>query len=200
MSVCAKFEVDSSNTFGVTLWKPKLTFVTLKIKVTTPKWISFPGGLWGSYTPGFDLIAVILFELSCRNGCLTKIDLFDLCDLENQGHNPKTSSGDYREAIYIRFQFDRCNTFWVITWKRVSSDRQRAGQTDGQWHTTICPSCNRRIIINIICCENFSAKYFLYTFISWWWMFNQCSLSMVPSTVCVLITPITKMLTIDKEK
>ena len=38
-SVCTKFQVDSSKTFGVMLRKPNLTFVTyvtLKIKVTTP--------------------------------------------------------------------------------------------------------------------------------------------------------------------
>ena len=71
------------------LRKPNLTFVTLKKKVTTPKRIGFLRGLWGSYIPGFNLIAVILFELTHENGCLTEFDLCDLCDLENQGQDPK---------------------------------------------------------------------------------------------------------------
>ncbi len=44
MSVCTKFQVDSSNTFGVKLWKANLTLltsVTLKMKVTTPTSIGF---------------------------------------------------------------------------------------------------------------------------------------------------------------
>ncbi len=59
------------------LRKPNLTFVTsvtLKIKVTTPKQKAFLRGRWGSYIPGFNLIAVVLFELSRGNGTDTKID------------------------------------------------------------------------------------------------------------------------------
>ena len=77
MSVCTKFQVDSSNTFGVMLRKPNLTFVTsvtLKIKVTTPKWIGFLRSLWESYILGFNLIAVKLFEVSRGNGRDPKID------------------------------------------------------------------------------------------------------------------------------
>ncbi len=44
--------------------------VTSKIRVTTPKQIGFLRGLRGSYIPGMKLIAVKLFELSCRNGCV----------------------------------------------------------------------------------------------------------------------------------
>ena len=35
--------------------------VTLRIKVTTPKQLGFFRGPWGSYIPGFNLIAVKLF-------------------------------------------------------------------------------------------------------------------------------------------
>ena len=72
-SVCTKFQVDSSKTFCAMLQKLNLTFVTpvtLKIKVTTPIQIGFFRGLWGSYIPGLNLIAVKLFESSCGNGCL----------------------------------------------------------------------------------------------------------------------------------
>ena len=64
------------------LQKLNLTFVTcdLQIKVTTPKQTGFLRGLWGSHIPSFNLIAVILFELLCGNGCLTEFDLCDLCD------------------------------------------------------------------------------------------------------------------------
>ena len=37
------------------------------------------------------MIAVILFELSCGNGSVIEFDLCDLCDRENQDHNPKTN-------------------------------------------------------------------------------------------------------------
>ena len=47
--------------------KTNLTFVTLTIKVTSPKQTDFLTGLWGSYIPGIDLIAVILFELTDRH-------------------------------------------------------------------------------------------------------------------------------------
>ena len=56
------------------LQKSNLTFVTLKIKVITPKLIGFCRGLWGSYIPGFKLIAVKLFELSQGNGLYGQTD------------------------------------------------------------------------------------------------------------------------------
>ena len=74
MSVCTKFQDDSSRTFGVMLQKPDLTFltsVTLKINVTTPKWIWFFRGIWGSYTPCVKLIAVKLFALLHGNDVQT---------------------------------------------------------------------------------------------------------------------------------
>ena len=95
------------------LRKSNLTFVTsvtLKIKVTTPKLIVFLRNLWGSYIPEFNLIAVILFELSCRNKCLTEFDLCDLCDLDNQGHNSKMNRvpwGLWGSYIPV----DSCKTF-----------------------------------------------------------------------------------------
>ena len=52
-----------------------MTFVTLKIKVTTPKEIGFLRGLWGSDIPGLKLMAVKL--LSYPVG-ITARDLF-LC-------------------------------------------------------------------------------------------------------------------------
>ena len=77
MSVCTKFQVDSSKSFRVMLRKPNLTFVTsatLKIKVTTPKQIRFLGGLWGRHIPCFKLIAVKLFELLRGNNVFGQTD------------------------------------------------------------------------------------------------------------------------------
>ena len=99
--------------------KLKLTFeifvtsLTLKIRVTTPKEIGFLGGLWRGYILGFSLVAVILLKLSYRSGFVTEHDFCDLCDLENQGHDPKTNrvpQGPMGEQ-YTMFQFDSCNTF-----------------------------------------------------------------------------------------
>ena len=67
------FKLIAVKRFRVMLQKLNLIFVTsvtFKIKVTTPKRIGFLRGPWGSYIPGFSLIAVILFELSCGNECL----------------------------------------------------------------------------------------------------------------------------------
>ena len=78
MSVCIMFQVDSCNSVGVMLQKTNLTFVTsvtLKTKVTTQKQIAFLRGLWGSYIPGFNLIAVQLLELLRRNGRDPKLTL-----------------------------------------------------------------------------------------------------------------------------
>ena len=47
-----------------------VTSITLKIKVTALKHIGFLSDLWGSYIPGFNLIAVKLFELSRGTRCL----------------------------------------------------------------------------------------------------------------------------------
>ena len=95
------------------LQKPNLIFVTsvtMKIKVTTPKQIGFLGGLWGNYVPGFNLTAVIVFELLCGNECLIECDV---CDREIQGHDPKTNMSlqGPMGKLHIRFQFDSCNTF-----------------------------------------------------------------------------------------
>ncbi len=38
-----------------------VTSVTMKIKVTAPKQIGFLRGLWKSYIPGFNLVAVKYF-------------------------------------------------------------------------------------------------------------------------------------------
>ena len=51
-----------------------VTSVTLKIKVATPKQISFLWGLWRSYIPGFELIAVNLFKLSHGIGVFGQTD------------------------------------------------------------------------------------------------------------------------------
>ena len=119
------------------LQKPNLTFVTsatLIFKVMTPYQTGFRRGLWGSYIPGFNLMTVIRFELSCRNGSLTDFDLCDLCHLENQGHDAKTirlPQGPMGK-MYTRIEVDSCDTFRVEV---VSSDRR----TDRQHHNIICP-------------------------------------------------------------
>ena len=53
------------------LQKPNLSFVTsvtLKVKVMTSKRRGSLRGLWGSYIPSINLIAVKLLELSFANG------------------------------------------------------------------------------------------------------------------------------------
>ena len=51
-----------------------MTSVTLKIKVATPKQIKFLSSLWGSYIPGFKVIAVKLSELLHGNGVFGQTD------------------------------------------------------------------------------------------------------------------------------
>ena len=53
------------------LWKPNLTFMTLKIGVRAPKSIGFLRGICGSYIPGLKLIVVKLFELLHGNNVQT---------------------------------------------------------------------------------------------------------------------------------
>ena len=64
---------------------------------------------------------------------------------EYHGHGPKTDRLPRAPTgkLYTKFQFDRCETFWVITRKQVpldiQTDRWIDGQTDGQRHNIICP-------------------------------------------------------------
>ena len=45
---------------------------------------------------------------------------FDLCDLENQNHDPRTNRLPQAPMwkLYTRFQFDNCKTFRVIKWQK----------------------------------------------------------------------------------
>ena len=59
------------------LQKPNVTFmtsVTSEIKVTTAKQKWFLRSIWGSYIPGFNLIAVILLELLHGNCVFGQMD------------------------------------------------------------------------------------------------------------------------------
>ena len=114
MSVCNKFQVNSSNTFGVMLWKPNLTFVfvTLKIKVMSPKWIEILRSLWGRYILGFNLTAVELFELLHGNDRDLKIESWP----QYWARDPKI----YRHRVWLypsvctRCQVDSFDTFGVM--------------------------------------------------------------------------------------
>ena len=67
-----------------------------------------PPGPKGKLYTRFQFDTCNTFELSHRNGYLIEFDLCDLCDLENQGHDPKIyrlPQGP-REKLYTRFQVD----------------------------------------------------------------------------------------------
>ena len=59
------------------LQKPNLTivvFVTLKIKVMAPKQIGLLGGLWGSFIPSINLIAVNSLSYRTEMGVFGQTD------------------------------------------------------------------------------------------------------------------------------
>ena len=72
LSVCTKFQVDSSNTIGLMPRKPNLTFVTCDLENHGHDPITniVLQGPKGSYIPGMKLIALKLFELSRGNRCV----------------------------------------------------------------------------------------------------------------------------------
>ena len=82
---------------------------TLKIKVTMPKPICFLKGLCRNYTPSVNLIAIKLFGLLRRNGCLQR-DRWTAAQTDRLHHNITCPSHDGR--IKIRLGREKVGCFW----------------------------------------------------------------------------------------
>ena len=134
--MCIKFQVDSSIAF--LSYAPKTEFglydvCDLENQGDNSKMKGFPRDLWGNYIPGFSLIPVVFFELLCGNACLTEFDLCELCDLENQGHNPNMNrlpQGPMGKVYIPGFKLKAEKHFELLC-GNVSLDRETDGWRDG---------------------------------------------------------------------